>query len=88
MKLATLAGAIVLAATSVWAQEPRVVNASIEQRAVSGRLESLFDSLVGEQTKAAWIGYAVPAVPRGPWRVQAFERRDFLPPRDLFVEFR
>ncbi len=63
MKLAALAGGLVLAAATAAAQEPRVVNASIERRAVSGGLERFFDALVGEQANAAWIGYEVPIVP-------------------------
>lgn len=64
MKRAAFALAAVLAAASASAQAPapRVVNASVEQRVVSGALETFFDALVNGQTNPAWIAYSVPAV--------------------------
>jgi hypothetical protein len=64
MKRAAFALAVVVAAARASAQAPvpRVVNASVEQRAVSGALDAFVDALVNAQTKPAWIGYQVPAV--------------------------
>jgi len=63
MKLAAFAGAVVLAATTAFAQSPRVVNAAIDQRAVTGPFDTFFQALVRQQSRPAWVGYPVPAVP-------------------------
>ncbi len=63
MKRFALAAILLLAAVPALAQAPRVVNAALQQRAVTGAFEPFFHTLVGEQTRAAWIGYSVPAVP-------------------------
>ena len=47
---------------AAWAQQPRVDNARMETRAVSGGLESTFRSIVAAQTAPAWVGYSVPIV--------------------------
>lgn len=63
MKPLTLAAAIAITASSVaFAQAPRVVNAALQERTVTGPFEAFFHGLVQQQAKAAWIGYAVPAV--------------------------
>lgn len=43
--------------------QPRVVNAKLETRAVQGPLESDFRALVARTPGPAWIAYAVPEVP-------------------------
>lgn len=64
MKTAALfAAAIVVAAGAASAQTPRVVNAALQERAVTAPFESFFQGLVRQQSKPAWIGYSVPAVP-------------------------
>ncbi len=62
MKALTLAAAIVLVSSSAFAQAPRVVNAALQERAVTGPFESFFQALVRQQAKPAWIGYSVPVV--------------------------
>lgn len=42
---------------------PRVVNAKLETRAVSGPLEKEFKTLVAHAAAPQWIGYAVPEIP-------------------------
>jgi len=44
------------------AQQPRVENARMETRAVSGGFENMFQGLVAAQSSPAWIGYAVPVI--------------------------
>ncbi len=63
MKRFAFAAVLLLAATPAFAQAPRVVNAALQQRAVTGSFEPFFQSLVREQSRPAWIGYSVPAVP-------------------------
>jgi HEAT repeats len=59
MKLAPIfAGAL-----SLLAQQPRVSNARLETRQVSGGLESTFRAILSSQATAAWVGYAEPIVP-------------------------
>jgi hypothetical protein len=43
--------------------QPRVVNGTLESRALSRDLASELGAFWGAQTSAAWIGYAVPMVP-------------------------
>ena len=44
------------------ADQPRIVNAKVESRAVQGTLESDFRALVARTAGPAWIGYSVPEV--------------------------
>jgi hypothetical protein len=48
--------------TAALAQQPRVDNARMETRAVSGGLESTFRGIVAAQSAPTWIGYSVPIV--------------------------
>jgi hypothetical protein len=59
MRLALLAA---LAGVS-WAQQPRLANAKVETHAVTSGLGREFQSMVAAESGAAWIGYAVRAVP-------------------------
>ncbi len=59
MKLA----ALFATALSLLAQQPRVSNARLETRPVSGSLESTFRAIVGAQASPAWVGYAEPVIP-------------------------
>jgi len=43
--------------------QPRVQNARLENRAVSGSLDSTFRAIVAAQTSPAWIAYAAPQIP-------------------------
>src|SRR2546421_3334189 len=52
----------ITASCALFAQEPRLVNAQTQTRAVTSGLEKEFRSLVKNQVEPAWIGYAVPAV--------------------------
>jgi hypothetical protein len=52
----------VLSCTAALAQQPRVENARMETRGVSGGLDSTFRSIVAAQSAPAWIGYSVPIV--------------------------
>src|SRR2546421_3776063 len=52
----------ITASCALFAQEPRLVNAQTQTRAVTSGLEKEFRSLVKNQVEAAWIGYAVAAV--------------------------
>ncbi len=63
MKRTLFVAVAFLVVVNASAQAPRVVNAALQQRAVSGNFAQFFDSLVAQQTKPAWVGYAVPAVP-------------------------
>jgi HEAT repeat protein len=54
---------VLLVCTPAAAQQPRVSNANLQARAVSGGLERDFRAIVGAQRSAAWIGYAVPMIP-------------------------
>lgn len=42
--------------------QPKLENARLETRAVTGSLESTFQGMVSAQTSAAWIGYAAPQI--------------------------
>jgi ribosomal protein S7 len=52
----------VIAPCALPGQEPRLTNAKLQTRAVTSGLENAFQSLLKDQTEAAWIGYAVPLV--------------------------
>jgi hypothetical protein len=58
MKLATLFAS----ALSLLAQQPRISNARLETRPLSGSLESTFQSILSAQATAGWVGYAEPMV--------------------------
>jgi HEAT repeats len=62
MKYATLLAAVLMTATTAFAQAPRVVNAAVQERAATAPFDSFFEALVRQQTKPAWIGYSVPVV--------------------------
>ena len=59
MKLAV----IFACALSLLGQQPRVSNARLETRQVSGGLEATFRAILSAQATAAWVGYAEPIVP-------------------------
>jgi len=59
----TAACLIVLGCAAAFAQQPRVENARLETRAVSGGLESTLRGILAAQSAPAWIGYSVPIVP-------------------------
>jgi hypothetical protein len=51
-------------AISAFAQtQPKIENAKLDTRAVSGSLEATFRTLVSSAVDPAWIGYSVPQVP-------------------------
>jgi hypothetical protein len=50
-------------ALSLFAQQPRISNARLEMRPVSGGLEKTFQAILGAQSSPAWIGYAEPIIP-------------------------
>ena len=58
MKLA----ALFAAAVSLVAQQPRISNARVETRAVTGGLEATFRSILSAQETPAWVGYAEPII--------------------------
>ena len=58
----TRAAFALLAAATLYAQ-PRLQNARLETRAVSGSLESTFRAIVNAQSGPAWIAYAAPLIP-------------------------
>jgi hypothetical protein len=43
--------------------QPRLQNAKVESRAVSGPLDAAFKAIVNAQTSPAWIAYAAPQIP-------------------------
>jgi hypothetical protein len=55
--------AIFASALSLLAQQPRISNARLETRPVSGGLEGTFQAILSAQAAAAWVGYAEPIVP-------------------------
>ena len=57
--LTVIASAVTVAVNG----QPRLQNAKVENRAVSGSLESTFRGIVGAQTEPAWIAYAAPQIP-------------------------
>lgn len=54
---------IFASALSLLAQQPRIANARLETRAVSGGLEGTLRAILVAQAAAAWVGYAEPIVP-------------------------
>jgi HEAT repeat protein len=58
MKLA----AIFASAISLLAQQPRISNAQLETRAVTGGLEGTFQAILKAQASPAWVGYAEPII--------------------------
>ena len=53
------------------AAQPRIQNAQVETRAVSGPLETAFSAIVNAQPGPAWIAYAVPQTP-GAYRANSW----------------
>jgi hypothetical protein len=51
-------------AVSLLAQQPRISNAHLGTRQVSGTLDVALQAIFREQTAPAWVGYAEPIVPR------------------------
>src|ERR1700733_14352892 len=58
MKLA----AIFASAISVLAQRPRISNAQLETRPVTGGLEATLQAILKAQASPAWVGYAEPII--------------------------
>ncbi len=58
MKLA----AIFASAVALLAQQPRITNALLETRPVTGSLESTFRGILSARATATWVGYAEPLV--------------------------
>jgi hypothetical protein len=54
---------VLWAALPLLAQQPRLANAKFETRAVTAGLEREFRSIASAESGAAWIGYAVRAIP-------------------------
>jgi hypothetical protein len=54
--------ALISCVGSALAQQPRVENARMETRAVSGGLEATFRGILAAQSSPAWIGYSVPII--------------------------
>jgi HEAT repeat protein len=59
MKLA----AVFASAVSLLAQQPRISNARLETRPLTGGLEATFRAILNAQATAAWVGYAEPIIP-------------------------
>ena len=58
------AALITLAAASIaLAQQPRIANAKLETKALTAGLDREFHAIIAAENGAAWIGYAVRAVP-------------------------
>lgn len=55
-----IAGIAIAAALSA---QPRLQNAKVENRAVTGALDSTFRAIITAQTAPVWIGYAAPQIP-------------------------
>jgi hypothetical protein len=55
--------AIFASALSLLAQQPRISNARLETRPVTGGLEAAFQAILKAQASPAWVGYAEPTVP-------------------------
>jgi HEAT repeats len=55
--------AVFAGALSLLAQQPRISNARLETRPLSGGLDSTFRAILSAQASAAWVGYAQPIVP-------------------------
>jgi len=51
-----------LAAASALGQQPRIQNAKLETRTVSGGLASAMNAIASSQTTPLWIGYAEPVI--------------------------
>jgi hypothetical protein len=60
LTIALLAG---FAGSFLWAQQPKLQNAQLQTRPVSGSLDATFKAIVASQTTPAWIGYAAPQIP-------------------------
>jgi HEAT repeats len=55
--------AIFASALSLLAQQPRLSNARLETRPVSGGFEATFRAILNAQATPAWVGYVEPIVP-------------------------
>src|SRR6185295_18188881 len=51
-----------IAAASAFAQQPRISNARLENRQVTGGLDATMRGILTAQTAPLWVGYAVPIV--------------------------
>src|SRR5689334_20312692 len=49
-------------AVSIASAQPRIVNANLQNRAVSGSLDATVQSIAGSQADPAWVGYAMPII--------------------------
>jgi hypothetical protein len=54
---------LLASALSLLAQQPRVSNARLETRPVTGGLEATFEAILRAQASPAWVGYAEPIIP-------------------------
>src|SRR5215468_5838841 len=52
--------ALLMLGVGIASGQPRMQNARLETRPVSGTLDATFRGIVSAQTAPAWIGYAVP----------------------------
>ena len=60
IKTAWIAAAAVV---SIFAQQPRIENARVETRTVSGGLDTAFRAILAAQAGPAWVGYSEPMIP-------------------------
>ena len=60
-RMLPVAGLMLLGTTLAAAENPSIVNGSVQKHAVTTNLSAEVSSLVKAQASAAWIGYAVPA---------------------------
>jgi HEAT repeat protein len=63
MKTARWLVAAAMLSAVAQAQQPRLQNARLETRQVSGGLEATMRSILSAQSTAAWVGYAEPIIP-------------------------
>ncbi|MGH9592230.1 MAG: HEAT repeat domain-containing protein, partial [Bryobacteraceae bacterium] len=68
MRWFALAAALPLALAVSAADQPKVTNAQMETRAVSGSLEGMVKSIESAQTAPVWVGYAEPILASEPGR--------------------
>src|SRR5579884_2092946 len=57
-----IAIAACITAACAFAQQPRIENAQVQTRQVTGGLEAAMNSILAAQTSPAWVGYTVPIV--------------------------
>jgi hypothetical protein len=58
---------VIVAAAPAAAQQPKIINAQLEQRSAAAGLVRTVDALLASAAQPAWTGYAVPAVSRANW---------------------